>query len=1534
MQLTIIKKNELNVFTLPKNTTGEGFFWITDYENGKKINLISVEYENGAWNLISNQNAFVLDNQNVMVPQVILKEYSFYLLKNVYKNENYYLYVSPVYEKNFMEYGLSIGSIVKVGSGKSNDISYSLAGVPDKSFEIERNEEGFYLHIKDSKSAIYVNHLRVSSNKRLFYGDIIFMFGLKIIPMRKDGVDYLLINNPGNMLLFNATLVNVVPQKNTFVDKNETLNEDVYNTTDSFYRTPHFYKTILPYDLKIDAPPQKRDEQENPMILTIGPMVTMSMVSVIMLLSQINSISSGKTDLSSSMTSIVMAIAMLASCLLWPLLTNFYRKFANKRYEKKRQKQYKKYIDKMEANINKELEVQRNVLIDNYFSVTKCQDIIRGHNVQLWQRRITDEDFLNIPVGLGNQPMKIDIHYPEEHFSLDEDNLLDMVHALGQKKRILNDVPITYSFYENHVTGIVGDSIITKALIDRIVLQIMANYSYDEVKFVTFTSVGNESSWDYIKTIPHSWSNDRSIRFFGSSNDDYREIIYYLEKVYQERLNRSSNDKKAFPHYVIVTDAIKSIDNYDFIKKVMTSESEIGFSVIMLVNRISALPNECKNFMEVSSQDCNIFRSELNSEVQKFKIDFSSIDYLYECAKELANIPIDIKTEVEASLVDAFQFLEMYQVGNVNQLNSLERWKKNNPVLTLQAPVGIGKNGELITLDLHEKYHGPHGLIAGTTGSGKSEFIISYVLSLAVNYHPYEVQVILIDYKGGSLAGAFLNDKFRLPHLAGTITNLDGNELNRSLASIESEVKRRQSRFNEARIIANESTIDIYKYQKLWREGKLKDMEPIAHLFIISDEFAELKEQQPEFMDKLISVARVGRSLGVHLILATQKPGGVVDAQIWSNTRFRVCLKVQDTGDSQEVLKKPDAAYLKRTGRFYLQVGYDEVYTIGQSAWAGGQYYPSKTFKKEVDTSVNTINNVAYITTTKDNDIKEDLKSSGEELPNIVEYLSKIAHQNHIEIKKLWLDKIPAKIFIDSLKSKYNFERVLFELNPVIGEYDDPSSQNQYLLTVPFSKSGNAIIYGIAGSGKEQFVSSLIYSCMTTYAPEEVNFYVLDFGAETLKMFKDSPYVGDVIYINDTDKIVNLFKMLEKEINYRKQLFASFGGSYSAYIKKGNYLANYVIILNNYEAFSENYEDFVDILNQYTRDAFKYGIFFVLTASNENAVRIRTKQNFSLVYVLEQNDESDFSAILGNCRGKVPAKIKGRGLFKKSSIYEFQTASIVRENEDVVEYITNYCKAVYDKTSYRAKRVPILPDIVDYEYVKNEVDNTYNLVIGVNKEKLNIEKFNIKKNSLNFISCYEIGDSLSFVKALSLECLDIPTSDFLLLNSTEEDFSDMPYTDRIYTKQFDIVFDKISTYIEKVYQIYIDSDYSESVLKKQKGIICFVYGVYDVINKLKDETKQALAKMMKQNAQMNLVTFIFVDNPDLLRNYAYEDWFKVSSDLSRGIWIGSGVADQSFFKISKISREDREDITNEYGFVINTSKISRIKLLEDYHKDS
>lgn len=200
------------------------------------------------------------------------------------------------------------------------------------------------------------------------------------------------------------------------------------------------------------------------------------------------------------------------------------------------------------------------------------------------------------------------------------------------------------------------------------------------------------------------------------------------------------------------------------------------------------------------------------------------------------------------------------------------------------------------------------------------------MLSLAINFSPDDIGYFIIDYKGGGMAGLFDG----LPHMIGSISNLSGSQVRRAMVSIKSENRRRQ------RIFSENNVNNINLYTRLYKNGEAGI--PIPHMFIIIDEFAELKREEPEFMKELISVAQVGRSLGVHLILATQKPSGTVDDNIWSNAKFRLCLRVQDKQDSNDMLHKPDAAYITQAGRGYLQVGNDEVYELFQSGYSGAAY--------------------------------------------------------------------------------------------------------------------------------------------------------------------------------------------------------------------------------------------------------------------------------------------------------------------------------------------------------------------------------------------------------------------------------------------------------------------------------------------------------------------------------------------------------------------------------------------------------------------
>ena len=873
-------------------------------------------------------------------------------------------------------------------------------------------------------------------------------------------------------------------------------------------------------------------------------------------------------------------------------------------------------------------------------------------------------------------------------------------------------------------------------------------------------------------------------------------------------------------------------------------------------------------------------------------------------------------------------FLEMYDVGKVEQLNITNRWKNNDPTKSLQAPIGVDKNRELFKLDLHEKFYGPHGLIAGMTGSGKSEFIITYILSMAINYSPDEVSFILIDYKGGGLAGAFQNKEtgMKLPHLAGSITNLDTVEMNRALSSIQSELRRRQRIFNDARDALNESTIDIYKYQRLFREGLVK--EPVTHLFIISDEFAELKSQQPEFMDQLISTARIGRSLGVHLILATQKPAGVVDDQIWSNSKFRVCLKVQDKSDSMDMIKCPDAASLKETGRFYLQVGYNELFALGQSAWTGAKYYPTEKRKKKIDETINIVDNVGTVVKSLDT-IKKDLdvKPQGEEITNIIKYLIKVSDEQHISVKQLWLDKIPEFIYVEKLRQKYNYLPEKGVINPIIGELDDPNNQRQDILTLPLSADGNTIIYGSAGNGKELLLTTLIYSTIVDHTPSEVNFYILDFGGETLRAYNNAPQVGDVILSSQEEKVNNLYKKLLYELDNRKKLFVDYNGDFEFYCKhSGKTLPMLIVIINNYDSYVESYEDHEEDFNILTREGAKYGIVFIVTANNTNTLRYKLRQNFKQNIVLQFNDTGDYSSILGNVQKKYPSKIYGRGLVSRDDIYEFQTA-YPYQHEKMNEYIRVISKKLNDIFTEKAPSIPVLPSVVTHETVSNALGNLESVPVGIFKESLNIAILNTLKNYTSIVSSNDISEYSSFIKNLYKTFTYIKNEEIFVFDTYDIIGNALENTTLV-TKNYEDTLNSILQEMSDEYQIYTNNNYDRSSLidKSHKTII--IIGINELLSRISQDKKMEFTKALSMIKDLGTYHIVLIDNSDKLKQQAFETWYKAAVDPSNGVWLGSGVLDQYALKLSVSPRELREELKPGFGVYVDKGKPYIIKLLE------
>ena len=567
-----------------------------------------------------------------------------------------------------------------------------------------------------------------------------------------------------------------------------------------------------------------------------------------------------------------------------------------------------------------------------------------------------------------------------------------------------------------------------------------------------------------------------------------------------------------------------------------------------------------------------------------------------------------------------------------------------------------------------------------------------------------------------------------LPHLLGTITNLDGAQSMRALASINAEIHRRERLFGEFEVN------HINQYQKKFKNGEAT--EPLPHLFLISDEFAELKVNQPDFIKELVSIARVGRSLGVHLILATQKPSGVVDDQIWSNSRFKIALKVADRSDSNEMLHTPDAAEITQTGRAYLQVGNNEVYELFQSAWSGADYQPDKDDMGIEDHTIYLINELGqYEILNEDLSGLEDvdeIKEVPTELDAIVHHIQLLCEEQEIPpVPQPWLPPLKERIALDELEEVQPAVAWAQEkpLSVLLGMADIPQAQKQEAVSINLSKDGHILLYGSPGTGKTTFLQTAGMDLARKFSPKALTMYLMDFGTNGLAPLSKLPQVADTMLLDQTEKISKFVRIMERELNRRKKLLADYGvGTLELYRQaSGQEEPAIVILLDSYEAFKEEaYEaELFKLLVRISREGLSIGVHLLVTAGRQTNLRAQLYSNFKHQLSLPQNEAGEVRAIVGSTPLAMTMEdIKGRALMKREEVDVIQLALPVYGANDT-QVLNNLRQAVASLqeawTGQRPSAIPMVPEELTMDVFLNlpttqEAIQNHELPIGLEFE--------------------------------------------------------------------------------------------------------------------------------------------------------------------------------------------------------------------------
>lgn len=1515
MIITLVAEKKIYSIRLPEQAVGQ--YWIADDESVSADNgliHIDADTETKEWKITSGRKLQIYNpTDGTKEKAIVLKPNTIHLIamgKGL--KQRAFLFAEPFTEDRcrFTKYAVAENTKLTIGSAQDNAIvinnSFVSAGHAILTYQDKK------WMVKDCKSTngVYINRCRLQGEQIVPPGSAVYIMGCKFVL----GNGFIAINNPDNNIFIKDNVLYDFPEQERVVYTEPELEENSY-----YYRSPSVKRELETLQIKVEAPTQKIPEDDTPIILTIAPTLMMGVASLASgIITTINALGKGNSIISVIPT-LTMSVSMLAGMVIFPFFMKKRDKRRKKIREEERIQKYQKYLSNVRFEIAKAARTQSEILHENCPAIMQSISQPDFWTNYLWNRKPADSDFLSFRLGIGNVPLQAEISFPEERFSIDEDVLREQVIAFSEEKQIITDVPLSVSLMNDRIVGIYGETDARNNLLHNILLQLDALYSYDEVKLIFLGNPADEEEFSYVRWMQHIWDDEKIFRYYATSVDDVKGINAKVSQL----LMKWEEEKELKQHYVVISTSKELSEKCSFLSEILANSELDHFHYICIFDELCQLPKECDVLIQlVQTKGMIHFITGENSHRTNFTQDIIPVDSVAQVVRRVADVSLDLQ-KGKYALPGMLTFLDMFHVGKISHLNIRRRWDENNPVLTLQTPIGVDVNGGTFYLDLHEKFHGPHGLVAGMTGSGKSEFIITFILSLAVNYHPYEVAFVLIDYKGGGLTGAFENDKYRLPHLAGTITNLDGSAITRSILSIKSELRRRQTIFNQARRIANEGTMDIYKYQKMYRNGMVE--EPLPHLFIIADEFAELKTQQAEFMDQLISTARIGRSLGVHLILATQKPSGVVNEQIWANSRFKVCLKVQDKADSMDMLKRADAAEIAETGRFYLQVGYNEIFEKGQSAWCGAPYIERENVEEELDSSIELIDHVGNVVEDIKVQREGDAKANGKQIVRIMEYLSELAAEEQIRVRQLWLPEIPAMILLDDIRAKYEFTKQ-DNLVAVIGELDDPYRQKQELLSMDFTQDGNAIIYGVSGSGKESLLVTMLFSLINDYSAKELNIYALDFGAELLKSLEGAPQVGDVVIDGQDEKIESLIGMLRGEIDNRKKLFAEYGADYSVYKQNvEDPVPSILVIINNYSPFMESYERYEQDLTSITRECVKYGIYFVLTEATVNGVRHRMAQNFNQTLVLQFNDKSEYLSILGSTGGVYPAKINGRGILKRDETYVFQTAHVIADQNAQAMFLRDRCRELMSSSSSFAKRIPVLPDSICATEIVTKDILFSSVPLGITSDTLEILEYDFERRNTLAIVAQRYEDTVPFVAEFQNVLANIPESEIIV-------FTDQVGKKRAGRDNVRYITTDFETEIQKLFARAVERNNNYKSTNGNPTVdmhpTIYIFDSIDAIRShLTDDGYSKLYNAIEHTEGKYGMAYLLVDSAAKMNEYSRQSWYARKCE-SEGLWIGQGVTGQSIMMILENKNQiPTKKADKSFGYLIEAGKARSLRLI-------
>lgn len=879
---------------------------------------------------------------------------------------------------------------------------------------------------------------------------------------------------------------------------------------------------------------------------------------------------------------------------------------------------------------------------------------------RVWERRVGDRDFGQARVGLGPQQLATPLVAPE---TAPVDELEPLAAGAMQQflavHSSLDGLPVAVSMRAFYHLTVSGEPEAAQGTARSLVAQLATLHGPEDLVIAVVAAPGAVARWDWTKWLPHCQLPGQvdgagARRLFG---DDLGE----LEQLLADRLDgrpRFSRDGQPVldqPHLVVVLDG-------GMVPPTSAFAAPEGLQGVTIIEVVTGELDEPRGGLSVVARPGKLLLESTGGVAYEGVPDALPLPAAEALARQLAPLRMGGGDDDEPLLAN-LDFTDLLNLGDAGSVDVTRTWRPRSTAERLRVPIGVGEDGQPVMLDLKEAAQegmGPHGLCVGATGSGKSELLRTLVLGLAVTHSSETLNFVLADFKGGATF-AGMSD---MPHVAAVITNLsdDLTLVDRMGDAIRGELQRRQELLRSAGNYAN-----MHDYEKARAAGA--PLAPLASLVLVIDEFSELLTAKPDFIDMFIQIGRIGRSLGVHLLLASQRLEEGKLRGLDTYLSYRIGLRTFSASESRTALGVPDAYHLPSVpGSGYLKFGTDEM-TRFKAAYVSGVYRAGGADPAAAQLPIErrpalfTAAPVAATYTAPDaGQLRVSSRREDDALADtVLDVVVRRLEGQGVPAHQVWLPPLDEAPTLDQLLPPLvvSAERGLHAgdytrpggLVVPLGLVDKPFEQKREVLYGDFSgAAGNMVVVGGPQSGKSTLLRTLIASFALTHTAHEVQFYCLDFGGGGLASVADLPHVGGVASRLDPERVRRAVAEVAGVLNRREAFFRAHGiDSITTYRRQraagqlpGEAWGDVFLVIDGWGSFKNDYDMLEGVVNDIAGRGLGYGVHVVVSASRYMEVRAALKDQMLGRLELRLGDVMD-SEFDRKVAMNVPAGVPGRG---------------------------------------------------------------------------------------------------------------------------------------------------------------------------------------------------------------------------------------------------------------------------------------------------